>query len=146
MIIGVIALVGMVIFVVSPQFTATMQSARPAGQGALPPGANMMIMLFPILLLGFFFVVVPGIWAVFYGSKNVRATRSRDPARAGRTVVLFRFLPAVFGNGFWRGVDACHASHLPPGVPVLWNFLVRPPGDGGLCGPCVALGLGRMVV
>ena len=55
--------------------------AVPAGQPA-PPTAIIMggVMVFMFLFLGFFFILLPGIWTFFYMSPHVKATcDARDP-------------------------------------------------------------------
>jgi hypothetical protein len=50
------------------------------GQPALPPGAITGVVMFMILVLGFFFILVPAVWIFFYSSRHVKATcEARDP-------------------------------------------------------------------
>lgn len=60
-----------------PQFA---RLSPPAGGAPLPPGVLEGAVVFVILLLGFFFILIPGIWVLFYGSRNVKATcEARNP-------------------------------------------------------------------
>jgi hypothetical protein len=52
----------------------------PAGQPTLPAFAQQGILIMMFAVLSFLFLVLPGIWVLFYGSKNVKATcEARDP-------------------------------------------------------------------
>jgi hypothetical protein len=79
LILGVVEMAAMAFFF--PKIMANMGSTVPAGQPA-PPAAFMDgILVFMFLFLGFFFVLLPGIWTFFYYSPHVKATcEARDPA------------------------------------------------------------------
>lgn len=71
-----LVMVPMIAFLI-PQFA---RLSPPTGGAPLPPGALGGIVVFLILFLGFFLVLIPGIWVLFYGSRNVKATcEARNP-------------------------------------------------------------------
>jgi len=77
LIMGVFMLIGMA--VMAPQFMAGM-AAHPAGQPALPEAAKWGILIAIGGILSVIFLIIPGIWVYFYGSKHVKATcEARDP-------------------------------------------------------------------
>ena len=66
--------------VMVPKFLATLRASMPAGQPELPPFAQQGILIFIFGALSFLFLILPGIWVFFYGSKHVKATcEARDP-------------------------------------------------------------------
>jgi hypothetical protein len=61
-----------------PRVFATLP--QPAGATPTPPGFDQLIIIFLALFEGFFLVVLPAIWLIFYAGKNVRATcEARHP-------------------------------------------------------------------
>ena len=71
-----LVMVPMIAFLI-PQFA---RLSPPTGGAPLPPGALGGIVVFLILFLGFFLILIPGIWVLFYGSRNVKATcEARNP-------------------------------------------------------------------
>ena len=57
-----------------------MQGFGEGNQGP-PPAARVMMMLIPLVILGIFFILVPGSMVLFYRSKHVKATcQARNPA------------------------------------------------------------------
>ena len=70
---GVMGMATMIIM--APQIFETIRSAQRPGQ----PDVSLL-MLIPIIMMGFMFIVLPLIWALFYGGRNVKATcEARDP-------------------------------------------------------------------
>ena len=51
-----------------------MRAGQPAGSPPLPTGVLQGVLVFTVLVLGFFFIVIPGIWVLFYGSRHVKST------------------------------------------------------------------------
>jgi hypothetical protein len=73
---GVFAVVIMAIWV--PRFNAAMSATQPPGQA--PASAQFVVMLIIFLFSGIMFVLLPLLWALFYGGKNVKATcEALDP-------------------------------------------------------------------
>jgi MFS family permease len=60
--------------VMVPRIVDLVRSVRPAGQPELPPSASLIFVLIPAVIFGVIFVVLPGVWVLFYGSKHVKAT------------------------------------------------------------------------
>ncbi len=78
LVLGVVAVFGMALLF--PTIRSSMQAAQPAGQPPLPPGAQSAVLAVTLAMMAVLFVLLPLIWALFYGSKNVRATcEFRDP-------------------------------------------------------------------
>jgi hypothetical protein len=51
-----------------------------SGNNAMPPGALVAMMVTMTIIFGGIFILVPGVWAFFYTSRNVKATcEARDP-------------------------------------------------------------------
>ena len=76
--VGIVAIISLI--VILPQFLTAMQSATPTGQPALPQAAKLMMLLIPMLMLAFIFLILPGLWVFFYRSNHVKATcEARDP-------------------------------------------------------------------
>lgn len=72
---GVVSMVAMVLVLPS-----LLHFSRPPGRPALPAGAETAILFFPLLFLGFFLILIPGVWVWFFGSRDVKATcESRNP-------------------------------------------------------------------
>ncbi len=75
---GLMSLVAMVLM--ASHLAEVIRAAQPPGQPQLSGGAQTAIMLVPIFLMGFLFVVLPLIWGLFYSGRNVKATcEARDP-------------------------------------------------------------------
>jgi len=78
LIVGVISLAFMAAML--PQFMAGMSSVQSGGHPALPESAKWGILIFTGAFLRVIFLIIPAIWAFFYGSKHVKATcEARDP-------------------------------------------------------------------
>jgi hypothetical protein len=78
LIIGLISIV--VLAFMAPQLTAAIEAARPPGQPQLTGTARYVLMLIPIVTIGFIYVLLPLTWALFYSGRNVKATcEARDP-------------------------------------------------------------------
>jgi len=94
---------GIMPFVMSKAF-ANLPPNDKTGQPDMPPGVITGMIVGMVVFFGLFFVLVPGLWIFFYGSRHVKATcETRDP-------VL-------------RWTDACP---LPVLGFVLWTWLVVP--------------------
>ncbi len=75
---GLVAVVS--IAYLSPQISAAINATQPPGRPPLSDAQRVTLMLIPLFFLGFFFVVLPLIWGLFYSGKNVKATcEARDP-------------------------------------------------------------------
>ncbi|MFL5238693.1 MAG: hypothetical protein ACJ8EL_14020 [Rhizomicrobium sp.] len=75
---GLIAIV--VLALMAPQLAQSIRAAQPAGQPQLSGSAQTMLMLIPAFMMSVLFVILPLIWGLFYGSRNVKATcEARDP-------------------------------------------------------------------
>ncbi len=63
-----------------PQITKNMRLMQPPGQPALPENMVVFMVGFGMLIAGVIYVVLPGIWTLFYRSPHVKATcEARDP-------------------------------------------------------------------
>lgn len=75
---GVVSLVFMVI--IMPTLMEAIRQAQPPGQPQLPDAALSMVVVLMFLITGVIFIVLPGIWMLFYRSPHVQATcEARDP-------------------------------------------------------------------
>jgi len=75
---GVLVSLFMVFFM--PRMLANMSAGGTAGQPALNPAIMGGVMIGMFLIVGVFFVIVPGVWTFFYNSRHVKATcEARDP-------------------------------------------------------------------
>ena len=75
---GVMAMAMMLFFL--PKMMENMQ-AQQASHPELPPSAMTGIIVVMMMIEGFFFIVLPGIWTFFYSSRHVKATcEEHDPA------------------------------------------------------------------
>ena len=73
-------LLSLIMMAMLPQLMEGIQQAQPAGQAALPSRALAVIMTIMMLVMGVIFIVLPGIWTLFYRSPHVKATcEARDP-------------------------------------------------------------------
>ena len=80
LVLGVFEMV--VMAVILPMVMSHMPTPAVAPGQSAPPTAAIMgfVMVFTFLFLGFFFVLLPGIWTFFYYSPHVKATcEARDP-------------------------------------------------------------------
>ena len=77
----VIGIVGMIFLaVLLPQVTSAIDAAQPAGQKPIPQGVKTAIMVTQVIFAFVMYVLIPGIWVLFYRSKHVKATcEARDP-------------------------------------------------------------------
>ena len=69
---GVISLA--VMAAMAPHLMEAMRATGRPGQPELPPAANLIILLITAVMMGVIFLVLPGVWVFFYGSKHVKAT------------------------------------------------------------------------
>ncbi|MEP6822017.1 MAG: hypothetical protein ABI946_06675 [Chthoniobacterales bacterium] len=75
---GLISCVAMALM--ASHFAEVIRAAQPPGQPPLSSGARTALMLVPIVMLGFLFILLPLIWGLFYSGRNVKATcEARDP-------------------------------------------------------------------
>lgn len=75
---GLLSLASIPLF--ASQIGAAMKAAQPPGQPPLSDAQRIVLMLVPLVMLGFLFVLLPLVWGLFYGGKNVKATcEARDP-------------------------------------------------------------------
>ncbi|MGH7937503.1 MAG: hypothetical protein ACREFG_03280, partial [Chthoniobacterales bacterium] len=117
----------------APGLAKSLREARPPGQPQLPGGAQMMIMLVSIFILAFIFVVLPLIWGLFYGGRNVKATcEARDPVARWTDrcplPVLAVSLWLGFGVLFMLAMPAFHSV-----APFFWLLLFGLSGTIYIC-------------
>jgi hypothetical protein len=127
LVMGLFVLIFMAFFI--PKILAGLHSAGTTGQPAMPPMAIGMIMVFTGLILGIFFIVVPGIWAFFYNSRHVKATcEARDPVARWTDACPLPLL----GFCLWLGFSMLMMLFMPVmnrGVmPFFGMFLTGLPG------------------
>jgi hypothetical protein len=75
LVMGIFTLIGMAFLI--PTVLKNVSSAQAANgttNHALPPGAMAGVMIFMFLFLGFFFILLPVVWTIFYSSRHVKAT------------------------------------------------------------------------
>ncbi|HEU6449387.1 MAG TPA: hypothetical protein VFV23_13225 [Verrucomicrobiae bacterium] len=78
LVIGIVTMAGMIIWL--PKFFANIRDNMPPNQPPMPGGAEIFVIGFMILFLGFFFILLPAVWVFFYRSPHVKATcEARDP-------------------------------------------------------------------
>lgn len=77
LVVGVISLVAMVF--AWPHMTAAIEAAQPPGQAPLPAAARAIILGTMLGTVAVLYVILPGIWVLFYQSRHVKATcETRD--------------------------------------------------------------------
>ena len=70
---------GMTAFVL-PQSLRTINSTGSAGHPEISATASSIVIVITIIVLCVIFVILPGAWVLFYGSRHVKATcEARDP-------------------------------------------------------------------
>jgi len=75
LVMGAITVIAMI--VILPRIMANLNANVPAGQEG---GAMIAGMIFAFVILGVLFIVIPGVWIFFYGSRDVKATcEARNP-------------------------------------------------------------------
>ncbi len=73
--------IGLIEMVTLPFFLPKSLAMAPQGHAALPPGATAAVVLITCVVVGIFFVALPGSWVFFYRSSHVKATCEwRHPA------------------------------------------------------------------
>jgi len=112
-----------------PKILAGATSSGTDGQPAMPQAALVGMIVGMVLVLGFFFVLLPAVWTFFYHSRHVKATcETRDPARSWTDACP---LP-VLGFCLWLLFSALMMLLLPViahGVmPFFGVFLTALPG------------------
>jgi hypothetical protein len=124
---GVISLVFLAFL--APQFLETIQSAQAPGQPALSPAAKTAVLLVPAAFLVVILFILPLVWALFYGSKHVKATcETRD------NVIRWtdRCPLPVLAVTLWLGFGGLMLAMMPfayRGVfPFFGQFVVGPMG------------------
>ena len=108
------------------------------GRPALPAGAETAIMVGALLFLGFFLVLIPGVWVWFFGSRHVKATcEARNPQPSWTDACP---LP-VLAVSLWLGLSV-------PGmlISLLSYRAVLPVFGVVLTGPAAILGTAGMVL
>ena len=103
-------LIGIVSVVFSALLLPQMMRAFAGGNAGPPPIARLMMVVIPLVILGIFFIVVPGSMVLFYQSKHVQATcEARDPARRWTDACP---LP-VLAVSLWLGFGALSMLFMP---------------------------------
>jgi hypothetical protein len=75
---GAVALT--ILLTMLPQMMANIQAAQPAGRTEVPPGAKIIAIVVAAVMVVTMYIVLPGIWVLFYGRKDVKRTcELRDP-------------------------------------------------------------------
>ena len=88
---------------VMPGALDNLPSNGTANQPALPPEAKAVAIVVACLVVGFFFVLMPGAWMFFYSSRHVKATcETHDPVTRWTDACP---LP-VLGLALWLSVSA----------------------------------------
>lgn len=132
LLIGVGALIAMALL-----FPSMFSKPSPSG-AKIDPGMQGVIMAISLGFTGVIFVLIPGIWALFYSSKNVRATcERRDPV----TRWTDRCPLPVLAASLWTALGAPAMLLMPlagtPVFPFFGSILAGWPAAG----LCVVLGL-----
>jgi len=103
--------------------------AKGAGGQPMPPAAVGIVAAVTAVILGVFFLLLPGVWAFFYQSRHVKATcEARDP--------VVRWTDAcplpVLGACLWMAFSALMLLLMPltghAVIPVFGTFLAGVPG------------------
>jgi hypothetical protein len=77
LVMGIMTLIAMAFLM--PKMLANVPATGATGRP--PPAIMTMVIIFMLVFIGVFFVIVPGIWTFFYGSRHVKATcEARNPA------------------------------------------------------------------
>ncbi len=127
--------------VMAPQFLKAVSAAMPAGQPEMPGAAKVVMVLIPLLMLTVMFVVLPGIWVVFYKSPHVKATcEAHDPVMRWTD----RCPLPVLVISCWLGLGVPMMLTMPllyHGVfPFFGDFLIGFPGIAAQMGLAVVWG------
>lgn len=78
LLIGVVSLVFMAVLM--PQIMEAMRTVQPSGQPPLPGGILLTIMAVQFAVIGVLFIILPGVWVLFYRNPHVKATcEAQDP-------------------------------------------------------------------
>jgi hypothetical protein len=78
LVIGVVSMVVMAF--IMPQVMQAVQPPASSGQPQIPAAAQSLMIIIPLVVLGFIYVILPGALVFFYGSRHVKATcESYDP-------------------------------------------------------------------
>lgn len=149
LIVGVAAMAGAMVFM-----PAVLRNTPAPGNQPLPQGAEIFAMIVVCLFLGFFFILLPAIWAFFYSRRDVKATveaRNPDPCWTDAcplpvlaivmwmlfSVVTFLFLPfsrhcvMPFFGTFLTGIaaDAYCVLFAALWIYAAWlNYQLKPGG------------------
>ena len=125
---GVVSLAFMAILV--PQLMDTIRQSMPPGQPPLPDAVLAMAMGFMFLVMAVIFLVLPGIWTLFYRSPHVKATcEARDPVERWTD----RCPPTVLTISVWLALGVPMLLLIPVAyhgvVPFFGVFLTGVPGS-----------------
>jgi hypothetical protein len=78
LLIGTVSLT--VLLTMVPRMIANIEAAQPAGRTEVPPEAKMIAIVVSAVVLITMYIIVPGVWVLFYGRKDVKRTcELRDP-------------------------------------------------------------------
>jgi hypothetical protein len=68
------------LLIMLPRMIANIRAASPAGRTEMPPGAKIIVIVVAAVMVFTMYIVLPGVWALFYGRKDVKRTcELRDP-------------------------------------------------------------------
>jgi hypothetical protein len=93
-----------------PQITSALDAAQPPGQKPIPQGMKTAIMVTQAIFAFVMYVLIPGVWVLFYRSKDVKATcEVRDPVPRWTD----RCPLPVLAVSLWAAVGAVALLALP---------------------------------
>ncbi|MBZ5569818.1 MAG: hypothetical protein LAN64_18470 [Acidobacteriia bacterium] len=114
--IGVLAMAMLIL--IMPMITRSM---RLQAKAAMPDNMETVTRIVIYSILGLFFILLPGIFLLFYSGKNVKATCERPGVPAGRRKPLGVVIVAVF---FGFGAISCaFAVAVRPALPLFGGFV-----------------------
>jgi hypothetical protein len=136
LVVGVISITVMAF--VLPQIMEAVRTAGPAGQPQLPAAAKSLMVVIPTLVLGIVYVILPGVWVLFYRSRHVKTTcETYDPVVRWTDRCPLPVLAVSLWLAFSAPMMILMAVVYRRILPLFGNFVVGPVGSG----LCVLLGL-----
>lgn len=131
LIIGVISICVMAF--VLPQIMESITSTAKPGQPELPAAAKSMMVVIPMIILGVIYVILPGVWVLFYRSENVRATcEAYDPVVRWTDRCPLPVIAVSLWLAFSAPMMVVMAVVYKGVLPVFGTFVVGPAGSA-LC-------------
>jgi len=113
-----------------PQITSAAQTGAGPGQPEVSASASSAIMTITILMFSVIFIILPGLWVFFYGSKHVKATcEANDPIERWTDRCPLPVLAICIWLAFSVPTMLMMAIAYRGVVPVFGTFVAGPVGS-----------------